>query len=67
MKTNDIKALHTKSSTELQKDLEQMLLDLANMRLKAKAGKLENSSQLKSLRKDIARVKTIMTLKKLNK
>jgi len=42
------------------KDLESKLF---NDRLKAGLGKLENTSSLRTLRKDIARAKTILTEK----
>jgi large subunit ribosomal protein L29 len=65
MKTNDIKALHDKEQTELKKDLSGLMKDLAGMRLLAKAGKLDSPAKLKNLRKDVARIKTILREKEL--
>jgi ribosomal protein L29 len=41
--------------------------DLAGMRLLAKAGKLDSPAKLKNLRKDIARIKTVLGEKELTK
>lgn len=65
MKTNDIKALHDKDQAELQKELSVLIKDLAGLRLLAKAGKIDSPSKLKNLRKDIARVKTVLREKEL--
>jgi large subunit ribosomal protein L29 len=65
MKTNDIKALHEKEQQELKKDLAVLIKDLAGMRLLAKAGKLDSPAKLKNLRKDIARIKTVLREKEL--
>lgn len=60
MKTKDIQALHQKTSAELQKMQTELQLKLAKARIEKKAGKLENTSLVKTLSDDIARVKTIM-------
>ena len=65
MKRNDIKALHQKTVAELDKELAMMNRDLANMRLQKKVGKLSSTAKLKNLSDDIARIKTILTEKKL--
>ena len=67
MKNNDIKALHEKTQLELKKDLNILIKDLAGMRLLAKAGKLDSPAKLKNLRKDIARIKTVLSEKELTK
>lgn len=64
MKRNDIKALHQKTVAELEKMLNEMTLSLAAKRLMKKAGRLENTSEVKTLSDDIARIKTIITEKK---
>ena len=66
MKSQDIKALQQKSQAELKKDLAQLMRDLAGMRLAAKVGKLDSPAKLKNLRKDIARLKTVIRNKELN-
>jgi len=67
MKSNAIKALHEKDVTELKKDLAQMIQDLAGLRLAAKVGKLDSPAKLKNLRKDIARLKTVISEKEAGK
>jgi len=64
MKRNDIKALHSKTQDQLQKQLDELLIQLAKLRLEKKAGKLENPSLVKHVADDIARVETVMTEKK---
>ncbi|MFA6814097.1 MAG: 50S ribosomal protein L29 [Candidatus Pacebacteria bacterium] len=65
MKSNDIKALHDKDQIELKKELSVLMKDLAGMRLLAKAGKLDSPAKLKNLRKDVARIKTVLREKEL--
>ena len=65
MKRNDIRALHQKTVAELDKDLVELNHSLANMRLQKKVGKLSSVAKLKNLSDDIARIKTILTEKKL--
>ena len=65
MKRNDIKALHQKTEVELNKELVELIHSLANMRLQKKVGKLSSVSKLKNLSDDIARIKTILTEKKI--
>ncbi|NLG06145.1 MAG: 50S ribosomal protein L29 [Candidatus Pacebacteria bacterium] len=67
MKSNDIKALHDKDQAELKTDLAVLIKDLAGMRLLAKAGKLDSPAKLKNLRKDIARIKAVLSEKELSK
>jgi len=65
MKRNDIKALSQKTEAELNKELVELTHGLANMRLQKKVGKLSSVAKLKILSDDIARIKTILTEKKL--
>jgi large subunit ribosomal protein L29 len=65
MKRNDIKALHQKTEVELNKEMLELTHSLANMRLQKKVGKLSSVSKLKNLSDDIARIKTILTEKKI--
>lgn len=65
MKTNEIKALHDKDQAELKKELNILMKDLAGMRLLAEAGKLDSPAKLKNLRKDAARIKTVLREKEL--
>lgn len=65
MKRNDIRALHQKTEAQLDKELVELSHSLANMRLQKKVGKLSSVAKLKNLSDDIARIKTILTEKKL--
>ncbi len=65
MKKNDLQALHQQTVAELEKSLVGLNHDLANMRLQKKVGKLNSVAKLKNLSDHIARIKTILTEKKL--
>ena len=64
MRSNDIKALHDKSTKELNVQLEDLLMLLAKSRLQKKAGKLKNT-HIAMLADDVARVKTVIRNKEL--
>jgi len=56
MKAKEIKAMDaTKRSTEL----EGLLREQFNLRMQNTSGQLANNSQLKKVRRDIARIKTV--------
>ncbi|MBI1775015.1 MAG: 50S ribosomal protein L29 [Proteobacteria bacterium] len=59
----DAQDLRTKSPDELA----QLLLDLKkeqfNLRFQAASGQLENTARVKSVRRDIARIKTVLNVK----
>ncbi len=56
MKAQEIRDLSEKERTEKVTDLGQ---EIFNLRFQLATGKIENPSRLKSLRRDIARIKTI--------
>lgn len=58
MKARELKEL---SNEQLQEKLAQLSLDLFNNRFIAKTGSQEKPSATRNTRKDIARVKTILT------
>ena len=61
MKLNDTrKSLGTKSSAELQTELEALLKEQFGLRMQAATQQLTNSSKLKDVRRGIARVRTLM-------
>ena len=60
MKARELKEMGT---DQLQETLAKLNLDLFNYRLTAKTGSLEKISMIRATRKDIARVKTILTEK----
>ena len=58
MKAQEIRDLAEKERQEKVSDLSQ---EIFNLRFQLAAGKIENPSRLKSLRRDIARIKTIQS------
>ena len=52
--------LRTKSDEELRKELESLLRAQFGMRMQLATQQLGNTSQLKKMRRDIARVRTVM-------
>lgn len=62
MKTNEIRSLTTK---ELQQKLSDLTTELFNLRFSHVTGNLPNNMQLHFLKKDIARVKTILRERQL--
>ena len=52
--------LRGKSSDELQKELEGLLRAQFGLRMQLATQQLSNTSQLKKVKRDIARVRTIM-------
>jgi len=60
MKTN-VSELRKLSSAELRKKEQEMREELFKLRFQHGIRKLENPARLKQLRKDVARVQTILT------
>jgi large subunit ribosomal protein L29 len=58
MKPNDLRKI---SADELAKKRNESTQELFNLKFQLHTGRLENTSKLKSLRKDIARINTILT------
>lgn len=52
--------LRTKSEAELQQELNLLKDQLFNLRFKQATGQLENTAQLKTVKKSIARIKTVL-------
>jgi large subunit ribosomal protein L29 len=57
MKAEELKG---KSTDELKKMLLDMRKEQFNLRFQASGGQLENTAQMRKIRRDIARVKTFM-------
>ena len=57
MKKKDIKKL---SETEILKNLENFKKDLFNLRFQKNNGQLKNPAKFKELRKNVARLKTLL-------
>lgn len=60
MKTSEIRAL---SLNELNNKAQELKESLFRLKFKLATGDLEDSSQIRKIRKDIARVKTILNQK----
>lgn len=57
MKVNELKNM---ASEELRKKDKELAQELFNLRFQLHTGRLENSSRIPAVKKDIARVKTIL-------
>lgn len=55
--------LRTKDATELSKELESLLRAQFGLRMQRATQQLSNTSQLGKVRRDIARVRTLLTEK----
>ncbi len=55
--------LRSKDATELSKELESLLRAQFNLRMQRATQQLSNTSQLGKVRRDIARVRTVLTEK----
>jgi large subunit ribosomal protein L29 len=58
------KDIRTKTIDELTDELAQLKKEQFNLRFQKATGQLENTARVKLVRRDIARVKTIITEKK---
>ena len=64
MKTNEyVKDLNTKSVDELTQVLVEAKKELFNLRFQNATNQLENTSRIKEVRKNIARIQTVITEK----
>jgi large subunit ribosomal protein L29 len=64
MKANELRA---KSSEELQKELGELLKAQFGLRMQNATQQLTNNSQLRKVRRDIARVRTVINQQKAAK
>lgn len=55
-----VSELRNKSTTELRDELQSLLREQFNLRMQQGTGQMARPHQFKRIRKDIARVKTIM-------
>ena len=64
MKTNKyVEDLMTKSATELANELVAAKKELFNLRFQNATNQLDNTARIKEVRKNIARIQTVMTKK----
>ena len=64
MKINELNELTTAEMLEKEKQIKE---ELFNLRFQLATGQLENTARLKEVRKSIARIKTVLRQKELNK
>ncbi|MGQ0512699.1 MAG: 50S ribosomal protein L29 [Betaproteobacteria bacterium] len=64
MKASELRA---KNGDELQKELEELLKAQFGLRMQNATQQLANNSQIRKVRRDIARVRTVMKQKAANK
>jgi large subunit ribosomal protein L29 len=57
MKAADVRA---KTDDELQGELERLAKERFNLRFQKASGQLENTARVRQVRRDIARIKTIL-------
>ncbi|WP_020401300.1 50S ribosomal protein L29 [Kordiimonas gwangyangensis] len=57
MKAADLRA---KSQDELRQELENLKKEQFNLRFQAASGQLENTARVREIRRDVARIKTIL-------
>ena len=64
MKTNEfVKDLNTKSAAELNDELVAAKKELFNLRFQNATNQLDNTSRIKEVRKNIARIQTVIAQK----
>ena len=61
----DLKKMRDMTDTELNGELDKMKKELFNLRFQHVTGQLENPVKMRELKKDIARVKTILREREL--
>jgi large subunit ribosomal protein L29 len=61
----DINVIKGKSEVELREELKNLLQEQFNLRMQKGMGQLTNSNELRRVRRDIARVKTVITQKSM--
>jgi large subunit ribosomal protein L29 len=57
MKATDVRA---KTDDELKSELEQLGKEAFNLRFQRASGQLENNARVRAVRRDIARIKTVL-------
>ncbi len=59
----DVSTMKTKSVVELRDELKRLLQEQFSLRMQKGMGQMTNVNELRRVRRDIARVKTVMTQK----
>lgn len=61
------KEIREKSNEELLKDIDALKDELFNLRFQQATGQLENTARIKEVRKSIAKIKTVIRERELEK
>ena len=61
MKKQDFQQLKSKSHAEMQKELRDSQIKLRDLKFELAAGKVKNVSEIKKLKKVVARLSTLIT------
>ena len=59
----DVNLMKTKTTVELRDELNRLLQEQFSLRMQKGMGQMTNVNELRRVRRDIARVKTVMTQK----
>ena len=59
----NVEEMKSKSPVELNEELKKLLQEQFNLRMQKGMGQMTNVNELRRVRRDIARVKTVMTQK----
>ncbi len=59
------KEIREKSNTELEQEIETLKDELFNLRFQQATGQLENTARMRTVKKDIARIKTVIREREL--
>lgn len=59
----DVNLMKSKTMVELRDELKRLLQEQFNLRMQKGVGQMTNANELRRVRRDIARIKTIMTQK----
>ncbi|MGH0000243.1 50S ribosomal protein L29 [Pseudovibrio ascidiaceicola] len=63
MKASDVRA---KTSDELKANLEELKKEQFNLRFQRATGQLENTARVRQVRRDIARIQTVLRQKRVS-
>ena len=66
MKARELKDLRANNPQDLVAKLGELKAELFNLRFQLATGQLEHTARIKFVKKDIARVKTVLAERKLN-
>ncbi|NLC42198.1 MAG: 50S ribosomal protein L29 [Erysipelothrix sp.] len=61
-----IKEIREKTNTDLEKEIDALKAELFDLRMQKATGQLENPQAIRTVRKNIARIKTVITERELS-